>query len=127
MSGSAVSGAIISFRRREEGQQKTGYLQKEPVDNWERGRAMNKYEEQASLQRQTTLRSSMSVWTACLALVVVALLIIGFKESAPPDYFYKGAIAVAVLMLLLRQVARRLKTNGPRAARPDPKSTLKLS
>jgi hypothetical protein len=88
---------------------------------------MNKFEEQARLQRRASLRSSMSVWTAGLALVVVALLIVGFRESAPPEYFYKGAAAIAVLMLLLRQVSRRLKTNGPRAARPDPKSTLKLS
>jgi hypothetical protein len=88
---------------------------------------MNRYEEQAKLQRKAALRSSMSIWSAGLALVVVAMLIIGFREGAPPDYFYKGAIAVAVLMLLLRQIARRLKTNGPRSARPDPKSTLKLS
>jgi hypothetical protein len=88
---------------------------------------MNKYEEQAKAQRKAALRSSMSVWSAGLALIVVALLIVGFRESAQPEYFYKGAIAVAVLMLLLRQVGRRLKTNGPRAARPDPKSTLKLS
>jgi len=88
---------------------------------------MNKYEEQARRQRNAALGSSMSIWTAGLALVVVAILIVGFRESAPPEYFYKGAIGVAVLMLLLRQVARRLKTNGPRAARPDPKSTLKLS
>jgi hypothetical protein len=88
---------------------------------------MNKYEEKASRQRQAALRSSMSLWSAGLALLVIALLIVGFRESAPPEYFYKGAAVIAVLMLLLRQVSRRLKTNGPRAARPDPKSTLKLS
>jgi hypothetical protein len=88
---------------------------------------MNKYEEQARSQRQAALRSSMSVWTAGLALVVVALIILGLRGSANPDYFDKGALGVAVLLLLLRQVGRRLKGKGPRAARPDPKSTLKLS
>ncbi len=88
---------------------------------------MNKFEEQARNQRKAALRSSMSIWTAGLALVVVGVLIVGFRESAPPEFFYKGAIVVAVLMLLLRQISRRLKKDGPRAARPDPKSTLKLS
>lgn len=69
----------------------------------------------------------MSIWTAGLALVVIALIILGLRGGANPDYFYKGALVVAALVLILRQVARRLKTNGPRAARPDPKSTLKLS
>jgi len=88
---------------------------------------MNKYEEQARQQRKAALRSSMSVWTAGLSLIVVALVILGFRSEAPPEYFYKGALAVAAVLLLLRQVARRLKTSVPRAARPDPKSTLNLS
>jgi hypothetical protein len=88
---------------------------------------MNKYEERARQRRTADLRTSMSVWTAGLALVIVGLLIIGFHESAPPDFFYKVAIAFAVLLLLIRQVGRRLKKNVPRSARPDPKSTLKLS
>jgi hypothetical protein len=88
---------------------------------------MNKYEEQARLQRKAALRSSMSIWTAGLALVIVALIILGLRGEAKPDYFYKGALGVAVVLLILRQVARRLKSNGPRAAQPDPKSTLKLS
>jgi hypothetical protein len=88
---------------------------------------MNKYEQQARQQRQATLRAGMSVWTAGLALIVIALVILGLRGSASPEYFYKGALAVAVILLLLRQVSRRLKAKGPRAARPDPKSTLKLS
>lgn len=88
---------------------------------------MNKYEEQARAQRKAALRSSMSVWTAGISLIVVALVILGLRGSAPPDYFYKGALVIAVILLLLRQVSRRLKSKVPRAARPDPKSTLKLS
>jgi hypothetical protein len=89
---------------------------------------MNKYEAQARLQKKAALRSSMSIWTAGLALVIVALIILGLRGSATPEFFYKGAIGVAVLLLLFRQIARRLKSaDGPRSARPDPKSTLKLS
>jgi hypothetical protein len=89
--------------------------------------AMNKYEERARVQRKATLRSSMSIWTAALALFVVTLLILGLRGSASPDFFYKAGLGVAIVLLILRQVMRRLKTKGPRAARPDPKSTLKLS
>jgi hypothetical protein len=88
---------------------------------------MNKYEQQARVQRQAALRSSMSLWTAGLFLVVVVVFIAGLRESAPPEFFYKAAIGFAVLMLLIRQVSKRIKSGGPRSARPDPKSTLKLS
>jgi hypothetical protein len=88
---------------------------------------VNKYEERASAQRNASLRSSMSLWTAGLSLVVVALVILGLRGSASPDFFYKGAGFVVALLLVLRYIARRLKSDVPRAARPDPKSTLKLS
>jgi Na+-translocating ferredoxin:NAD+ oxidoreductase RnfA subunit len=88
---------------------------------------MNKYEQQARIQRQASLRSSMSLWTAGLFLVMVVILITGIRESAPPEFFYKAAIGFAVVMLLLRQITKRMKANGPRSARPDPQSTLKLS
>ncbi len=91
------------------------------------GTVVNKYEQQAKLKRQAALRSSMSLWTAGLFLVVVVILIAGIRQSAPPEFFYKTAIAFAVLMLLIRQIAKRMKTAIPRSARPDPKSTLKLS
>jgi len=55
------------------------------------------------------------------------ILITGIRESAPPEFFYKAAIGFAVLMLVIRQVSKRMKSNVPRSARPDPKSTLKLS
>jgi hypothetical protein len=38
-----------------------------------------------------------------------------------------AAIVLAILLLVFRQLSRRLKTKGPRAAQPDPKSTIKLS
>ena len=68
----------------------------------------------------------MSLWTAGLALVVVVFLIIGLNSSAPSGFYKKGAVVVAILLLILRQVSRRLRGKAPRAAQPDPKSTLKL-
>ncbi|MBV9407093.1 MAG: hypothetical protein JO211_17225 [Acidobacteriaceae bacterium] len=87
---------------------------------------MNRYEQRAEQQRRAALRFSMMIWTAGLALVVVVLLILGLSNSASPHYFSKIAIAAAVLLLILRQVSRRLKGKTPRAAQPDARSTLKL-
>ena len=87
---------------------------------------MNKYEQQAKYQRTASLRSSMSLWTAGLALLVVIFLILGLNSSAGSGFFKLGAVIVAVLLLILRQVSRRLSGKPPRAAQPDPKSTLKL-
>lgn len=88
---------------------------------------MNRFEQQAGRQRNASLRSSMSVWTAGLALLVVVFVIIGLSNSAPSGFFKTAAIVVAILFLILRQVNRRLRgRSAPRAAQPDPKSTLKL-
>ena len=87
---------------------------------------MNRYEQRAEQQRKAALRFSMMIWTAGIALVVVVLLIMGLSSSAPPRFFSRSAIGLAVLLLILRQVSRRLKGNVPRAAKPDPRSTLKL-
>jgi len=89
---------------------------------------MNKYEQQARLQRNASLRSSMSLWTGGVALLVVLLLIIGFRESLLQTTFFKfAAVTLAILLLVLRQLSRRLRGKAPRAAQPDPKSTLKLN
>ncbi len=87
---------------------------------------MNKYEQRAEQQRKAALRSSMNLGTAGLALVVVVLLIIGLSGSAPHSFYTKAAIVMAVLLLIFRQLTRRLRGKSPRAAQPDPKSTLKL-
>ncbi len=87
---------------------------------------MNRYEQQARNQRTASLRSSMSLWTAGLALLVVIFIIVGLSSGAPSQFFKAGAVVVAILFLVLRQVRSRLRGKSPRAAQPDPKSTLKL-
>ncbi len=86
---------------------------------------MNKYEARAEEQRRAALRSSMSVWTAGLLLIVIVLTILYLNGSAPAGFMPKAAIAVAIVLLLLRQLARRLRNRGPRV-QPDPRSRLKL-
>lgn len=88
---------------------------------------MNKYEQRAEQQRKATLRSSMTLGTAGIALIAVVLIIIGRTGSAPPSFYTKSAIVAAILLLVFRQLSRRLRGKTPRAARPDPKSTLKLN
>ena len=87
---------------------------------------MNKYEQRAARERQTTARFSKSLWTAALALVVVALLILGLSSSAGPSFYSRGAIGLAIVLLIIRQLSRRSRTRGPRSAEPDPRSRLNL-
>jgi cobalamin synthase len=89
---------------------------------------MNKYEQQARQQRTAALRSSMPLWTGGVALLVVLLLMVGFHYSLMQTNFFKiAAVTLAILLLILRQLMRRLRGKAPRAAQPDPKSTLKLN
>lgn len=87
---------------------------------------MNRYEERAQRERRAALRSSMLMGSAGIALVIVVLLIVGLRASAPAGFYSRAAIALAVLLLVFRQVSRRMRNRVPRAAQPDPKSTLKL-
>ncbi len=86
---------------------------------------MNKHEKEASRERRP-FRSSMTIWSAVAALVVTVLLILGLNSSEPSTFYRRGAIAAAILLLVLRLIVRRVKGNARRAAQPDPQSTLKL-
>jgi len=87
---------------------------------------MNKYVERAEQRRRAGLRFSLSVWTAGLALLAVVLVILALSSSAAPRMGPVAAIVLAVLLLIFRQLSRRLKTKGSKAAQPDPKSIIKL-
>jgi hypothetical protein len=88
---------------------------------------MNKYEKRAMAERKVSMRSSTTLWSAGIALILVVVLILGLSASAPSDFFKKAAIVVAILLLVVRQLSRRLRNGAPRAAEPDPKSSIKLS
>jgi len=87
---------------------------------------MNKYEQKAEQQRRDAMGMSKMLWTAGAALVVVVLLILGLSSSAPPQYYSRMAIVASVILLGVRQIARRTARRRPRAAEPDPKSRLNL-
>ena len=87
---------------------------------------MNKYEERAERDRKASMRFSMMMWTAGAALIVVVVLILGLSGSASPQFWSRAGIGLAILMLVFRQVARRMKAKRPRSAMPDPRSKLNL-
>ncbi len=87
---------------------------------------MNKYEARAERDRKATIRFSMMMWSAGAALIVVVVLILGLSTSPPPQFWSKAGIGLAILLLVFRQVARRMKSRSPRAAQPDPRSKLNL-
>jgi apolipoprotein N-acyltransferase len=88
---------------------------------------MNRFERESNTQRRAVLRSSTALWTAGLLLVAIAFGIAGFSAGAPTQFWSKAAIGLAVLLLILRQVNRRLRGRAAKAAEPDPKSRLNLN
>ncbi len=84
-------------------------------------------EQRQQQQRLRSLRSSMSLWSAVLLLVLVLFAIQGLRNAGFELTTPRIIIGVCVALLIFRQLARRLKRVVPRAAQPDPKSTLKLS
>ncbi len=68
---------------------------------------------------------------AGVALVLFVLFIWGASNSAPSGFWSKVIIVVAVALLFLRQLQRRLQPKGgsqkSRAAEPDPQSRLHLN
>lgn len=87
---------------------------------------MNKFEERSEAQRRSAIRSGLTIGTAGIALLVVVFLIFGLNSSAPPRYFSGVAVVGAIVLLVLRQLSRRMKGKAPRSAQPDPKSALNL-
>ena len=87
---------------------------------------MTPQEQRTERERAATLRFSTMLWTAGAGLIVVIFAILGFATSAPSQFWYRGAIVVAILLLVLRRVSSRLRVRNPRSARPDPRSRLNL-
>lgn len=88
---------------------------------------MNKYERGAEEQRRSTIKSSMTMGSAGVALLAVVLIIVGLNSSAPQTFFSRSAVGLAIVLLVLRQLGRRSRGKSPRAAQPDPESALHLN
>jgi membrane protein implicated in regulation of membrane protease activity len=87
---------------------------------------MNKFEQQAQEQRRSTLRMSLLLWSVGGVFLVAALALLGFSSSAPQGFWKGAAIAVAVFVLILRLVGRRLRSRRPRTVKIDEQSRLHL-
>jgi len=87
---------------------------------------MNRFEQSAERERRSNLRLSLLALSLAGILLVGALALLGYSGGAPQTFWTRAAIAVAVLMLLLRQLTRRLKSGRSRAVKPDEQSMLHL-
>lgn len=87
---------------------------------------MKKFEQQAQEQRRSMLKMSMLLWSLGGALLIVTLAIAGFSSSAPRNFWKDAAIVVAVVVLILRQVSRRLKSGRRHEINVDEQSKLHL-
>ncbi len=87
---------------------------------------MNKYEERAQKERKAVVRSSMTLGGAGLGLIIVVVLIMWLHSSAPPGSLQRVVIGAAILLLVFRIAGRLIQKGLPRAAKPDPKSVIKL-
>lgn len=86
---------------------------------------MNKYEKRAQQDRKAALRRAMMAATIGLVLIAIALVILGMSSSQSLAFYQKIAIGIIVLLLILRQIGRRMKRKSKGPA-PDEKSQLKL-
>jgi hypothetical protein len=87
---------------------------------------MNRFEQKAERERRSSLRVSLLVLSLGGILLVGAVALLGYSGGAPRSFWTRAAIGIAILMLVLRQVTRRLKSNRARPVKPDEQSMLHL-
>jgi membrane protein implicated in regulation of membrane protease activity len=87
---------------------------------------MNRFEKQTERQRRSSLRVSLLLLTLGGILLVGALAILGYSSGAPQAFWTRAAIGVAILLLILRQVGRRLGRRRSKDVKPDDQSMLHL-
>ena len=87
---------------------------------------MNRFEKQTERQRRSSLRVSLLLLTLGGILLVGALAILGYSSGAPQAFWTSAAIGVAILLLILRQVGRRLGRRRSKDVKPDDQSMLHL-
>ena len=87
---------------------------------------MNRFEKQTERQRRSSLGVSLLLLTLGGILLVGALAILGYSSGAPQAFWTRAAIGVAILLLILRQVGRRLGRRRAQDVKPDDQSMLHL-
>jgi len=87
---------------------------------------MNRFEKQTERQRRSSLGVSLLLLTLGGILLVGALAILGYSSGAPQAFWTRAAIGVAILLLILRQVGRRLGRRRSKDVKPDDQSMLHL-
>ncbi len=87
---------------------------------------MNRFERQAEQTRRASLQNSLLMWSAGGILIVGALALLGYSSGAPRNFWTRAGVAVAILLLVVRQLGRRLKSNKTQVVKPDEKSMLHL-
>jgi membrane protein implicated in regulation of membrane protease activity len=87
---------------------------------------MNRFEKQTERQRRSSLGVSLLLLTLGGILLVGALAILGYSSGAPQAFWTRAAIGVAILLLILRQVGRRLGRRRSKDVKTDDQSMLHL-
>ena len=90
------------------------------------GNAMQRSDHHINSSRKATGKATRSLWTAGLALIVVIVVIAQLNGSLDRSDYARVGVALAVLLLVVRQINRRSRGKGPRAAEPDSRSALHL-
>ncbi len=87
---------------------------------------MNRFERQSEQTRRRSLQNSMLLWSTGGILLIAVLALLGFSTGANREFWKGAAIVVAVFLLIVRQVGRRIKVSRSKAAKPDDRSMLHL-
>jgi hypothetical protein len=86
---------------------------------------MNKYEQRSLQERKSTMKVSLSIFTAVAVLLFVVLVMTGYIGSLPTQPWQKAAVILAAVVLVFRQVGRIARRNGK--PKVDPQSELHLN
>lgn len=68
----------------------------------------------------------MLLWSAGGILLVGVLALLGYSSRANAEFWKTAAIVLAVFLLVIRQVSRRIKGRNAKAVKPDEQSMLHL-
>lgn len=87
---------------------------------------MERSEKLAGRLRAARMRSPGSLWTAGMVLLAIVFAVVGLSSGDPKPLWTRIGVVLAVLLLIFRQVSRRMNGRVSKAAQPDPESRLKL-